>query len=1043
MVKFLINRPIAVTMSFLAIVLLGLVSAGILPVSLLPDTEIPEITVQVTHQHTSARELENTVVAPLRQQLLQVGRLTDMDSETRDGNAIIRLRFSHGANMDYLYIEVNEKIDAVLGRLPRDLERPRVIKASASDIPVFYLNIYGDGDIALPDEKVHGDQGIGGGRPADGNEGVRDLSRFMELSEFAEWVIRKRIEQLPEVAMVDVSGPVRPEVLVVPDRSRIAGLDLSHDDIRRALERNNITLGSLMVRDGIYQYNVRFTSNLHTVEDIENISLMAGGRVFSLKDLASVKLRPRKPEGLYFWNDSPAISLAVIKQSEARMNDMKSEMEKLMTEFERDYPQVRFELSQDQTGILDYTIGNLRNNLILGGTLAILIMFLFLKDARSPFLIAISVPVSLIVSLLFFYLAGLSVNIISLSGLILGVGIMIDNSIIVIDNITQHIDRGHSLQDACIKGTNEVIRPLISSVLTTCAVFIPLIFLSGIAGALFFDQAVAVALGLAASLVVSITLIPTLYHLVHLKTSGKKSDKKFRSLQVFNLDHAYDKGFNIVFRNRRSALAGFSLLLVVAGGLAFVLPLERIPPMDQVETVMKIDWNENIHLDENVSRVSYLVNSNEELISESGAYTGRQQFLLNRDMDIDITHAHVYLKSHNTLTLEKLKENLRTMTGERFPLARISFEPAENIFDRIFESQQPPLVARVTTMRGRRMPEVERIRAINDSIRKAHPGAEISPLPLGENIVLSTIPERLLLYNVNRTTLYNELQTALDQYEIGQLRAEQTMVPIVLGEEEKVLQEIINTLQVRNSNGKRIPASALLSMQSETGYSTITAGSDGEYIPVIFSNPGTSPGNLTGSIESIVKQDEALDVAFTGSWFETRRLMREMLLVVIISMLLLYFILAAQFESLLQPLIVMLEIPLNLAGVFIALLIAGAGINIMSMIGIVVMAGIVINDSILKVDTINKLKRSGMPLMEALHTGGIRRLKPIVMTTLTTILALSPTLFSADLGSQLQAPLALAVIGGMAVGTIVSLYFIPLIYWYFYKVEFKKKTQIA
>ena len=1012
MVKFLINRPVAVIMSFLAMVLLGLVSGGLLPVSLLPDIQIPEISVQVSHPNTSARELENTVVRQLRQQLLQVGQLSDIESEVRDGNGIIRLRFTQGSNMDYLYIEVNEKIDAVMGNLPRDLARPRVIKASASDIPVFYLNMYMDRAVGDP-----------------------DISRFMELSEFADRVIRKRIEQLPEVAMVDVSGLVYPEVSIIPDQGKMTALRLTHEHIRSAMEQNNVNLGSLMVRDGIYQYNVRFSTTLHTVDDVENIMIMAGDRLFRLKDLATISLRPRKAEGLFHWDNKPAVSMAVIKQSEARMNQMKQAMNNLTTEFEKDYPLMRFELSQDQTGILDYTIGNLRNNLILGGSLAILIMFFFLKDARSPFLIALSVPTALIISLLFFKLTGLSLNIISLSGLILGVGMMIDNSIIVIDNITQHIERGHPLHEACIKGTNEVIRPLISAVLTTCAVFVPLIFLSGIAGALFYDQAVAVASGLAASLVVSITLIPTLYYLVHRKTGGK-GRKKLLSLQVFRLENAYNRGFDFVFKYRKLALAGFFLLLAVACGLFTLLPLQKMPPLRQTEIVMKIDWNENIHLDENVQRISALISGNRELIAQSAAFTGRQQFLLGRDMDNDITHAHVYLRSHDDISLISLREKLTSMVSGRFPLARINFEPAANVFDQIFESQQPPLVAKITTVRGQRVPEVERITEISRKIGNAHPEAVTSPLPLGENILLGVRPEQLLLYRVNHNHLYGQIRTALDQYEIGILRDEQTLVPIVLGEEEKLIGDIISTLLVRNSEGTNIPVSALVSLGRETGYSTITAGREGEYIPIIFNDPGNRPGRLAGNVGQIIREDPALAVSFSGSWFETRMLLREMMLVVLISLLLLYFILAAQFESLLQPLIVMLEIPMNLAGVFLVLYIAGAGINIMSMIGIVVMAGIVINDSILKIDTINHLRKDGMPLMEALHTGGTRRLKPIVMTSLTTILALTPVLISTDMGSELQEPLALAIIGGMVMGTVVSLYFIPLIYWYFYKNDY-------
>jgi multidrug efflux pump subunit AcrB len=1010
MVKFLINRPVAVIMSFLALVLLGLTAGGLLPISLLPDIQIPEITVQVSYPNSSARELENTVVRPLRQQLLQVGRLSDIESEARDGNALIRLRFTHGSNMNYLYIEVNEKIDALMDNLPRDMARPRVIKASASDIPVFYLNLY------LNEQ---------------GSEIGTD--RFLELSEFADRVIRKRIEQLPEVAMVDVSGLMFPEVSVIPDKGIMMDVGLTHEQIRQVMDQNNVTLGSLMVKDGIFQYNVRFSSSLENIEDIENIMFMAGGRLFRLKDFAEVSLRPQKSEGLFRYNDRPSVSMAIIKQSESRVNDMKSSMNRLMSTFTRSYPLIRFEISQDQSGILDYTIGNLKNNLILGGSLAILIMFLFLGDVRSPLLIAISVPASLIISLLIFHLAGLSLNIISLSGLILGVGMMIDNSIIVIDNITQHLERGHPLHEACIKGTNEVIRPLLSSVLTTCAVFVPLVFLSGIAGALFYDQAIAIASGLTASLAVSVTLIPTLFYLVHLKTSGKRGNSRLRSLQVFKLENPYNKGFDFVFKNRKLALIIVFLLLLTAGGLFNILPKQKMPPIEQSETVLRIDWNENIHLDENNLRISGLLEKYAEYISESGVYTGRQQFLLNHDMNPGLSHAYIYLRSSDPVSLNHLMEKLESDLHSRYSNARFNFEPPANIFDKIFDSQQAVLVAQITNVRGQRVPEPEIMRRLGARIAGTHPGSEIQPLPLDEKLVIGVLPEKLLLYKVNQNYLYGQIKMALDQYEIGRLRSEMSLIPIVLGEKEKLFDEIIHSLMVRNTDGVHIPVSALVKIYRETGYNVITAGREGEYLPVIFNQTGNNPASLINSMEQTILSDSALDVSFSGSWFETRTLLKEMLLVILISLLLLYFILAAQFESLMQPLIVMLEIPINLAGVFLALYIAGGGINIMSMIGIVVMAGVVINDSILKVDTINHLRKDGMPLMDALHTAGTRRLKPIVMTSLTTILALAPTLLSRDMGSELQEPLALAIIGGMIMGTLVSLYFIPLVYWYIYR----------
>lgn len=1013
MVNFLIHRPIAVIMSFIAVMLLGLVASGLLPVSLLPDIHIPEISVQVSYPNSSARELENTVVTPLRQQLLQVSALSAIESESRDGNGIIRMRFDYGTNMDYIYFEVNEQIDRILNFLPHDLERPKIIRANASDIPVFSVNLYFSEAISLEKESY----------------------RFMELSEFAETVIKRRIEQLPQVAMVDVTGLLKPEVYIRPDEEKMKNLGITHTRLRNLIERNNISLGSLRVRDGKYHYNVRFSSTLHSLKDIEEIYFSAGTRLFQIKDIAETGIRPMRQTGEYFWQGQPAVQFAVIKQSASRMADLKNEMNVLLSQFESDYPHIRFDISRDQTLLLNYTIGNLRQNLILGGSLAIIIMFFFLRDVRAPFLIALSVPSSLIVSLLFFKLTGLSLNIISLSGLILGVGLMIDNSIIVIDNITQYIDRGHSLAEACIKGTNEVIRPLLSSVLTTCAVFLPLIFLSGIAGELFYDQAVAISSGLFASLAVSITLLPTLYHVIYRGRKTASLNRWLTGLRIFNLESFYHRGFNFVFKHKKPVVGMFLLLLIAAAALGYLLPMEKMPQLKQLETELVIDWNENIHLEENRRRMHTLLAGFEDIVEEKGVYLGEQQFLLQRDFGIGITGARVFLRLNEFEQLNDLKSTLGETLSSQFPLARYAFNPTKNIFDQIFESQLPPLLAKISDKNTGQVPAVDQIKQVSGRVMRDYPSAMLSPLPLQEILVLNILPENLLVYGISQEVLYQSLQVALNQYRVGYLRSEQKLIPMVFGSKDFVIHDIISSLFIKNHEGTEIPLSALVKLSRESGYKSISAGKDGEYIPLVFEEIGRNPGLLMRGVSGIVHDHEGMDVLFDGSKFETLILMRELLLVIAVALLLLYFILAAQFESLLQPLIVMIEIPINLAGVFVMLYLFEASINLMSMIGIVVMAGIVINDSILKIDTINRLRMEGYSLMDALHTGGTRKLKPILMTTLTTLLALTPVLFSGDMGSELQKPLALAIIGGMTLGTINSLFFLPLAYYYIYRKE--------
>ncbi|MEA3317701.1 MAG: efflux RND transporter permease subunit, partial [Bacteroidota bacterium] len=441
MVRFLLNRPIAVSMTYIAILMLGLVAIFQLPVSLMPDIDIPEITVQVEGKNMPVRQLENALVRPIRQQLIQVSHVESIQSETSDQTAIIKLRFEYGTDVDLAFIDVNEKIDRSMNYLPKDVKRPRVIKASASDIPVFFLNLTAK-DNYLATKKVNN----------------TDLSdRFVELSRFASQVIKKRIEQLPEIAMADISGTIDQEIIIEPYKQKLVALDISYKDIEKAIVEHNLELGNIIVKDGVYQYNLRFQKIIEDKTDIENILLNIAGKTIKFKNIAAVKVKAQKRTGLITSNKKDAIALAVIKKSGARMQDMKLSLKKLVHSFNRDYPDVNFEIIRDQTRLLDYSINNLGQTLLLGGLLAFVVMFLFLRDIRSPFLIGLSIPTSLIISVLLFYFLNISINIISLSGLVLGVGMMIDNSIIVIDNITQNIDRGESLQSSCIKGTNEVI----------------------------------------------------------------------------------------------------------------------------------------------------------------------------------------------------------------------------------------------------------------------------------------------------------------------------------------------------------------------------------------------------------------------------------------------------------------------------------------------------------------------------------------------------------------------------------------------------------
>ncbi len=1005
MVKFLIYRPIAVLFSTLAVLVMGIVAAGLLPVSLMPDIDIPEVTVQISYPNTSAREMENVAVEPLRNQLITLNRLSDIESETRDGSSVIRLKFSYGTRTDYAFLEVNEKIDRAMASLPRDIKRPQVIKASATDIPVFYLNL----TLKNPVEDAYSE------------------ARFLQLSEFADEVIRKRIEQMPQVAMVDMTGRSFPEMQILPDQQKLEAMNITLDQIEQALKTNNISIGNLLVREGQYQYHIRFASYLRTPEDVANIYLKVADRVIQLSEVATVRIRAQDQEGLYLSGQSPAVGLAIIKQADARMEELRTAMQDLLVQFEQDYPDIQFEVSQDQTQLLNVSISSLRQSLLIGGILAFLVMFFFLQDGRAPWLIGLTIPAALIFSLLIFYLIGLSINIISLSGLILGVGLMIDNSIIVIDNISQHIERGTSVDEACILGTNEVIRPLISSALTTSAVFVPLIFLSGISGALFYDQAMAITIGLGTSLLVSITLLPTTYRLFYRKPQHNNPARNIQKRRLSNLTDRYERGITHMFRYKWLALAGFLLLPAISAVLFQHLPLERLPQVEQKELLLTLDWNEPLNVGENQRRIHELLTAWETTVLQTNSQVGQQQFTLESRLQQQMDEATLYFYLESETSRTELEAELASWLSVHYPLASFSFDSPPNIFDRLFGDDQATLIARISQRQTRQSPPIDEtnawIAAINQDLN-----FQLSLIPSRKYIAVRLRTDRLVLYEVDHEMLFNKLKSAFQAYEVDVLRSQQRMIPVVLIDQPRILEEIIQETTVRNAQDQLIPVSALVSLVPQEDYASLRAGKGGEYVPIDFDIDPRDAPDLLQRLRDHIRQTGSLDVVFAGSIFENQRLLRELLWVLGISLLLLYFILAAQFESLLQPIIVLLEVPMDVSGALLMLWIFGSSVNLLSMIGMIVMSGIIINDSILKIDTINQLRNAGMPLEDAIREGGSRRLKPIIMTSLTTILAAMPFLFQEGLGADLQKPLALALIGGMTLGTVVSLYFIPLTY---------------
>lgn len=1007
MIRFLIHRPIATSVVALTLVILGVLVSSFLPVSLLPDIPVPEITVYANYPGADAQQIQQAVTVPLRNQLLQLDHLEEIEAVSNDEQSIVKLRLDYGADVDLAYLETNEKIDILMENFPREMPRPRVVKAGASDIPVFQLNVWC-------------------------KNGSCD---FLEVSSFCESVLRRRLEQLEEIAFADLTGISQMEVLVQPDLDLLQSNGINLDQVSNLIEYQTGEFGNFTIRDGQYEYSISFESPLSNISDISNLYFKIGtdnGRLVRLGDVAKVTSRERKANGLYFFDGNRAVGIALVKHEKAQVLKLRHRIDDLVATFQQEYPQLGFAISQNQTELLDLSLGNLINSLVIGAILSSLMILLFMRDRRLLFLVGLVIPVSLAATLLAFYILGLSINIVSVSGLILGIGEIIDSAIIIVENIEQYREESlqtgseETIEQSCVRGTENVIWPLFTSVLTNVSVFLPLLFLSGIAGALFFDQAIAVTIALSASLLTSYTLIPVLYYRFF---TGRKYTKSGQRLASHLIEIAYNRVFYFSIRRPKYVIFFCLLLTCGFGWITLAIDKKGMPAFGRTEVELHLDWNEPISIEENHRRITEILASLKPDLMEAGQFVGQQQFLLNNRLYQTSSQALITGKVKKPSDMAALKRNLNRALVARYPMSICDIRPALNVFEQIFRASEPPLRLLVSSKSELSPPSLSTIDSVSKLLSKIDVRAV--PVPRRQQTLLHFQPEKLILYRVDQLHLLQNLRARLLNNNVGYLRSGGNEVPIVLGAKSSGsdLHALLTNSMVTSELGDFVPVGNLIRKSIVTDFTSLYLGKDGAYTPLNLELTNEDVPAVKTKIEKFFSDNRALTASFSGSYYRNLSYLTELGGIILMAVVMLYFILAAQFESLTQPLIVLLTILFGCAGAFTVLYVFDSSLNIMSAIGIVVLIGLLDNDSILKIDTMNRSQHRES-LLEVVRRAGQRRLQSQIMTFLTTILGLMPILWSSGLGAELQKPLALAVVGGMTFGLFISWTFIPLMYYW-------------
>lgn len=1014
MIKFFIHRPISVLMAFAALTIIGAIVCFNLPISMLPDFSVPEIVVKINDENVSARELENSRTAPIRHQLLQTAHLKDIESRTEDGSAIINLRFDFGTNIDLAYIEVNEKIDAVANSGGVSFSRPKVIKYNATDFPVFYLNI-----THLASDSLH--------------------NELLNTGNAVKNIICRRLEQIPEVSVVDVTGIPEKHILLTPNNEKLKAAGLTINDLENAMKQSNIEPLGIRVKDGYYQYNMKISSLLLSVSDIENVYIYVADRVAQLKDFCNVHEEYIQSAGGAIYNGKNEISVAIYNKNQANSRNLKQQIEKLLTEFKTDFPQLEFNISKNQTELLLFTISNLRQNLVVSLALIFLIGLFFIGDLKSSVVIMISIAVSLVVTFIPFYIFNKSLNIISLSGIILAVGMMIDNALIICENINQYQTRGLTLGSATSRGTSELIAPLLSSSLTTVAVFVPLIFLGSVAGVLFADQAFAIAWGLVVSYVVGISFLPVLYHLFFKKSAAKHLPATQTTFpRALNF---YNRIYNFVFAHKLPVAAATMALVALGVFLMTKTPIEKMPSIEYNEVSALVSFG-NVNETENYDNTKKVLNFTQNMCVESSAFVGGQDFMIDETGNLKPNQTEFYWRTNSFDEAQNLKLATNQFIRNNYPDAVVSFYSPVTLFDKLFASNDPDISAHFSNEQHNST--IDEINTINALAQPLSQTCNVVTSELKHTRSLAVNRQSMQQFGVSLSEIKTDVKRHFSISDVMVINSAGEFLPVSVKGHEKNLEQFVATAALSHKDSKGnvidIPYRLLLSIVPEQNPKTIYAGKDDEYVPLNFFEVEDCK-QVCNQCQTIAQQINNEKVTLSGQFFENRDMMQRLIYVLLVSIILMYFILCAQFEDFVQPLIVLAEIPIDIFLTCIVLYAAGQTLNLMSAIGIIVSCGIVVNDSILKIDTINKLRASGMELHQAVHTAGLRRVKAILMTTLTTIGAVLPVLFANDAGSQMQAPLSVAIIGAMTFGTAVSIYIIPIIYTAVAKIKPTNKQQ--
>ena len=1012
-----IQRPVTMFMISAVIVLLGAISLVRLPVDLLPDLSFPSLTVRVSYPGVGPREIEETITRPIEQTVAAVAGLDQLNSTSAEGSSTVRLNFVWGTDLGEAADDLRSRIDRIRGRLPEDADPPVIFKFDSNAWPIMTIAVQGDMDPVT-------------------------------LREMAERTLAQRLERVNGVAAVTVQGGLRRQIRVDLSREKITALGLPVDRIVQVLrtENQNIPVGE--INDGSLTYLVRSPGQFNDLEEIRNLVVLTrDGVPVYMRDIADVRDGTEDFRQFTRVNGQPGVQMRITKQSGTNTVAISEAVHREVTRINREVAGVQLTVSNDSAVFIEQSIASVREAVMLGSVLVIVIIFVFLRSWRSTLIICTSIPISIIGTFALLYFGGYTLNTMTFGGLALGVGMIVDASIVVLENTQRHLEMGKSREQAAIEGSEEIWSAILASTLTHIAVFVPLFFLTGFSSVLFRQLSVVVVFSLLMSLFVAVTLVPVLCsrlmteHKDDLQRTGLAGwlfQSSGRALD--GLDNGYARFLSVALRHRPTVLAAGASLFVLAVLLFPQLKVELMPQTDEGEVRVDIELPVGTRIEQTQAaiidiegRIRQSVPELVTLISQGGGGGFMGGSSSHRgDITVQLTPKTERTRSNETIAQE-LRRELQGIPGV-VSRARAS---GGSQLNRILGGNQDARLS--LEIRGYDLDDAQRLVNDSEALLRTVPGiADVRRARQDGRPELAVRVDRdkAALFDLSVTSVADTLRTNVAGTQAAFYRERGQEYPIVvrLRQEDRERISDVGDVLVSAPGGRVVPARSLLTVEPENSPVEIERKNQ-ERVSRVNAELEVSLSEAVGAVESRLPElDVPADftVGFGAELEEQIKAFTQLKYLLLLAVVLVYAVMASQYESFRDPFIIMFSIPLAAIGVVGTLLLTNTTFSLQAYIGVIMLAGIVVSNAILLVDYTSTLrKRDGMELFAAATTAGRTRLRPIVMTTLTTMLGLLPMAFEIGEGAELQAPLARVVIGGLLASTLITLVFVPTLYTIF------------